>query len=130
MTYYVMDIDGTLANCDHRLHHIQKDQRIGALSVPPATFGCTTPSVTIERARQSKSCHRGFVSGQSDEPRCKPSLGWKSTVGLFRRIHWMRAGRRSPDDTVVKIEILERMIENSLRLSAGSMAFDEVEIAS
>ena len=36
MKCYIFDIDGTLADCKHRLHHIQKARRIGTHSSTPA----------------------------------------------------------------------------------------------
>lgn len=120
---YIFDIDGTLADCEHRLHHIEnhpKDWR--------SFFASVMDDRPIEHivALASLIPHQlvVFVSGRSDECRKLTSdwlaqhLGaWASTRPLYMR----KEGDHRADD-IVKIELL-----GALRADGYDpiMAFDD-----
>lgn len=112
MTYYVMDIDGTLANCDHRLHHIQREPKDWSAFF--AACHLDTPHRHMIELTKRLQSHATvvFVSGRSDECRDQ-TITWLERHDLFVGTNiWMRSkGDHRPDD-VIKIEILEQMIKH------------------
>lgn len=123
MTYYVMDIDGTLANCDHRLHHIQKEPKDWRSFFAACHLDAPHRHMIELTKHLQKIATVVFVSGRSDE--CKvQTIAWLEKYGLFVGTNiWMRAEGDHRDDTVVKIEILERMMAHYGY--PPSMAFDD-----
>lgn len=124
MTYYVFDIDGTLANCDHRLHHIQKEPKDWRSFFDACHLD--TPHrhiVQLAKHLQSAGAHIVFVSGRSSLCRDQ-TIAWLEKHGLFVGTNiWMRQDGDHRDDDVVKIEILEHMLKSYGY--APAMAFED-----
>jgi len=109
---YIFDIDGTLADCQHRIHHIEGDQKNWR-----AFFaGCGDDRPIHHMLRlvvdlQKTSTPIIFVSGRSDECR-DATISWLLRQGIevptpTFRLYMRREGDHRPDD-LLKIEMLER----------------------
>lgn len=108
---YVFDIDGTLADCSHRLHLIQqvpKDWRAFF-----AKCGNDAPIAHMVRLAYSLAREEDilFVSGRSDE--CRPqTLEWLRRH-LFETIGtddlYMRREGDHRDDDIIKLELLSHL---------------------
>jgi len=119
---YIFDIDGTLADCSHRLHHIQKQPKDW-----DAFFaGCADDRpiehiVSLAHALEARA-EIIFVSGRSDA--CKAETQeWLAERG-FGLLHklFMRAAGDHRDDDVVKSELLDRILADGWQ---PIMAFDD-----
>lgn len=101
---YIFDLDGTLADCSHRLHHIQKRPKDW-----DAFFGAVMDDEPIphmiELAKAlSERTQIVFVSGRSDE--CREATERWLWANLFLAPLFMRKAGDYRDDSIVKIEIL------------------------
>ena len=106
----IFDLDGTLADLTHRLHHIK--------SKPPnwdAFFAACGDDSLIEPIRDLVYLFGGqnyrilLVSGRSDQAR-EATEGWLATHTIpFHSLHMRRAGDYRKD-SIVKSEILDALI--------------------
>lgn len=119
---YLFDIDGTLADCSHRLHHIQakpKDWRTffaeckGDFPIPHIV----RLAITLFDAGQQIV----YVSGRSDECR-EATLEWLLRHGLPDAPLYMRKAGDFRNDDIVKGELLDAVLADDLR---PVMAFDD-----
>lgn len=128
MKCFVFDLDGTLANCEHRLHHIQgekKDWRAffaackddapigpmlelyGALRT---TMWFTSRRPDCRPYLRRDNHGRVIVSGRSDECRAETQHWLTHIAGVnFDALYMRKAGDHRPDD-VVKSELLDQML--------------------
>lgn len=119
---YIFDIDGTIADCSHRLPHIQKEPKDWR-SFFAACHGDAPISHVIELAETLAAAEENivFVSGRSDECRTQTEA-WLFDHFAFEAPLFMRkAGDHRPDD-IVKSELLDEVF------AAGwspVMAFDD-----
>lgn len=105
MGLYVFDLDGTLADCSHRLHHLErKDWR--------AFFAACAKDKLIEHVRTvlwglAAGGHRIEIwSGRSDECRSE-TVAWLEDNDIgFDALLMRKAGDHRPDDNV-KREFLQ-----------------------
>lgn len=109
MRCYIFDIDGTLADCQHRIHHVRnKDWRAFF-----AACGDDSPIPhVIELVKDIASAGKAvvYVSGRSDECR-RETLAWLGVNGLPGGALFMRkAGDHRPDN-LVKAELLDQLLE-------------------
>jgi len=122
MRCYIFDIDGTLADLDHRLHHIQKAPKDWA-----AFFSEVGGDTPIEHVCQlALDLHAGgsvivYVSGRSDECR-DTTADWLDRVGLPRGHLFMRKSGDHRDDDILKAEILRELLALGY---SPIMAFDD-----
>jgi len=110
---YVFDIDGTLADCSHRLHHIQKQPKDW-----DAFFDAVLDDKPIEHMANLaitlfQTHNIAFVSGRSDVCKCDTAL-WLHrhilpTVTLSPLNLYMRKAGDHRDDDIVKIEMLAQL---------------------
>jgi phosphatidate phosphatase APP1 len=117
---YVFDIDGTIADCQHRIHHIEaKDWRSFF-----AACGSDAPIPHIIGLAQdlyrSGRCVI-YVSGRSDE--CSfETESWLDTHKLpVGPVYMRKAGDHRPDN-IVKGELLDKVMADGYR---PIMAFDD-----
>ena len=111
---YIFDIDGTLADCTHRLHYIQQQPKDWK-----SFFAAVGDDAPIRHMLQlvndlddQEYCVNVFVSGRSDECRGATIIwlykhlqnGKYSNVHLYMR----KQGDHRPDD-IVKIELLAQI---------------------
>lgn len=105
----VCDLDGTLANIEHRLHHI-RDRRRGDWDAFFRACGDDLPiGNTIQLVQRLHEVGFGvwIVSGRSDMVR-DTTEAWLERHGVpYDRLLMRRDGDRRPD-TVVKGEMIER----------------------
>jgi phosphoglycolate phosphatase-like HAD superfamily hydrolase len=117
---YVFDIDGTIADCSHRIHHIgNKDWRAFF-----AACGDDTPIahiIGLARDLASSGKRIIYVSGRSDE--CSEQTArWLDEHDLpVGRKYMRKAGDHRPDN-IVKAELLDQLIADGYR---PIMAFDD-----
>lgn len=110
MAFYVFDLDGTLADCHHRLHFIDKD-RDGGPDWRKFFAACPGDRVIphVEKVMWSlwKSWNRIEIwSGRSDEVRAA-TIEWLESNRIPSEwlTHMRKAGDHRPDD-VIKREFL------------------------
>lgn len=109
---YVFDLDGTLANLDHRLPFIS-----GQIKNWDAFFDACSEDKPIEwvvdfsrMLRYSPSAFIGILSGRSARVR-GATLRWLENNGVAFDILIMRPeGDRRPDE-VLKLELLQKMLK-------------------
>ncbi|WP_439392373.1 HAD family acid phosphatase [Bradyrhizobium sp. PMVTL-01] len=129
---YVFDIDGTIADCSHRLHHIQKQPADWTAFYEAC--GKDSPIAHILDLAHALSHEADiiFVTGRSEECR-KATLAWlkrhlPSCGGDWswsddgRRDLYMRAAGDHRPDHIVKSELLDRLIADGHR---PIMAFED-----
>jgi len=122
MRCYLFDIDGTVANCSHRLHHIS-----GATKDWGAFFAaCDRDEPISHIVGLIQDLRRGgnrivYVSGRSDECRLA-TIEWLARHKVFSAHLYMRkAGDHRPDN-IVKIELLQQLRQDGFD---PIMAFDD-----
>jgi hypothetical protein len=120
---YLFDIDGTLADCSHRLHHIQK------LPKDWDSFfaACSQDAPIAHMLRLIRSMTNGgrdlivFVSGRSDQCRSE-TVDWLDRhIGFSDPLYMRRAGDHRDDD-IVKGELLDQIVADGYQ---PIMAFDD-----
>lgn len=120
MECYVFDIDGTVANCSHRLHHIEKKDWRAFF----AACGGDAPIPHVIKLAQHLS-RAGqcviYVSGRSDE--CENLTShWMLQNALPAGRLYMRKAGDYRQDNIVKAELLEALIADGYK---PIMAFDD-----
>lgn len=121
MRCYLFDIDGTLADCSHRLHHIQKKPKdwrsfFGSVDSDEPIWHivnlctCLTSDATIV-----------LVSGRSDECR-NATEQWLRRNGIAYSALYMRKAGDHRSDDIVKGELLDQILADNWR---PIMAFDD-----
>lgn len=122
MRCYLFDLDGTLADCSHRLHHIKKDPKdwtsffAEVIKDEPITH-----VVELARALASTGTAIVYVSGRSDQCRLD-TAAWLTMHSLPPgRLYMRKAGDHRNDD-IVKPELLERVRKDGFR---PIMAFED-----
>jgi len=110
MKTYIVDIDGTLADLSHRLHHIQKEPKDW-----DAFFdGCEEDEPiqnVIDVVRQLGTTQGNrivYLTGRPERVRGK-TICWLSKNGLPERNLVMRKNGDHRPDTIAKRELLEKL---------------------
>lgn len=118
---YIFDIDGTLADLTHRLHHIQKEPKdwdaffAACVDDKPIEHICDLAKTLQETASVI------FVSGRSDRVRAETEA-WLAGRGLSGAPLFMRkAGDHRPDN-IVKAELLADIRSRGFQ---PTMAFED-----
>ena len=119
---YIFDIDGTLADLSHRLHHIQKQPKDWRSFF--AAVGDDLPIAHICKLAidlASAGATIIYVSGRSDE--CRPATErWLAQHGLPLSAVYMRAEGDHRGDDIVKAELLADLRSHGYE---PVMAFDD-----
>jgi predicted secreted acid phosphatase len=111
---YVFDIDGTVADCAHRLHHIVRkpgDDRPKDWSAFHAATSADVPiahMVEVCRAIFEAGEFVVFVTARSEECRAATEAWLAEHVVPEQAVYMRRAGDRRKDD-VVKMELLAEL---------------------
>jgi hypothetical protein len=109
---YIFDIDGTIADCSHRLHFIQSQPKDWKAFFAACVDDKPIVEV-IELIRILNIC--GFkimlVTGRSDECRDKTSDWLYSNDVPYSRMYMRKAGDHRPDNEV-KGELLDKLIHD------------------
>lgn len=125
---WLIDIDGTLADCEHRLHHIKKEPKDWRAFFAEVINDRPIPHmIDLVRHLYDAADVGGakiiFISGRSDE--CREDTG-KWLFEQFGPVElqnlYMRPAGDYRDDAVIKLELLEQ-----IRLDGFDpiMAFDD-----
>ena len=109
----LVDLDGTLADCTHRLHHIRGDRRKNW----DAFFaGCRLDEpneVVVEMVEALKKEHRViYCSGRPEKTRKDTEAWLKEHLGEAHPKLYMRGDRDRRADDIVKRELLLRVRED------------------
>lgn len=111
-TVLICDLDGTLADCSHRRHHVEND---GKKNWKEFFAGIADDKVN-ERVLWLVDNWEGpvwFVTGRAAEYKLA-SIEWLYGVAKVQRLQWhiaMRADGDHRNDSIVKREIFESMIK-------------------
>ncbi len=122
MKCYLFDIDGTIADLSHRLHHIEKSPKDWDAFFAACAGDAPIPHI-IELVRVLNDADQRviFVSGRSDQCRADTEawLDRHEIAGL--PLYMRRAGDHRPDN-LVKGELLDRILADGYE---PVMAFDD-----
>lgn len=124
MKCYIFDIDGTLADCQHRIHHIQRtdDQ--------PKDWDAYYESCDLDKPIEHMvSLARNLtgyapivlVSGRRESTRQK-TINWLLDQHIYGAALHLRQDNDHRDDDIIKIEILEKIRAEGFE---PIMAFDD-----
>lgn len=120
---YVFDIDGTLADCSHRLHYINKEPKDWRAFFAAVAGDKPLPHI-VRLAKHLYAYAKVpvvFVSGRSDECRDE-TLRWLLLhVFIGDGLYMRRAGDHRSDD-IIKLELLAELRADGLN---PIMAFDD-----
>jgi len=129
MRCYVFDIDGTLADCSHRLHHILKKPKDWRAFFAACGDDIPIPHMIELAKRLWATTPIVFVSGRSDE--CRDlTVNWLERQGFAYvgaksnhsyRLYMRKAGDYRGDD-VLKGELLDEVLADGFE---PIMAFDD-----
>jgi phosphoglycolate phosphatase-like HAD superfamily hydrolase len=121
MRAYIFDIDGTLADCSHRLHHIQKQPKDWDgffadchLDAPISHIIGLAKSLTARATIV-------YVSGRSDQCRDQTE-DWLHEHALPSGPLYMRKAGDHRDDDIIKLELLAAVRADGYE---PIMAFDD-----
>ena len=121
MKCYLFDLDGTLCDLTHRLHHIQKEPKDW-----DAFFDACGDDPPIEhvvglcRTLMVTTANIVFVSGRSERVREATSL-WLNERGLFGSLYMRKDDDHRPD-YIIKKELLAQIRADGYE---PIMAFDD-----
>lgn len=112
MKTYIVDIDGTLANIEHRLHFIDR-QRLGGPDWNAFFAACSDdkpiqPVIDVVICLQDAGNELIFLTGRSDSVRGQ-TMEWLSRHGFPSGEIIMRAHGDHRPDTIAKRELLETL---------------------
>ena len=117
---YLFDLDGTLADCSHRLHHIKQPRKDWNAFFEACSKDGPIPHM-VELARHLMKVEKlVFVSGRSDQVR-RETEDWLTEHGLAGPLY-MRGVHDKRPDFIVKAELLDRLVRDGWR---PIMAFDD-----
>ena len=121
MKCFLVDIDGTVANGDHRLHHIQKEPK--AWDDYFLECGKDAPIEHMRAVVIGLSAHARivYVSGRSDLVR-QQTIDWFDQHGFPCDALYMRKQGDHTDDDKLKIQLLAQLRADGFE---PIMAFDD-----
>lgn len=108
MRCYIFDIDGTLADCSHRLHHIQKQPKDWDGFFADCVHDKPIVHMVDLAVHLSNYWPLVFVSGRSDVVRSE-TVEWLRAHHLDGDLFMRHEGDHRPDD-VVKSDLLDRIM--------------------
>jgi phosphoglycolate phosphatase-like HAD superfamily hydrolase len=119
---YIFDIDGTLADCSHRLHHIQSTPKDWDGFFSECHADAPIHHI-IELARHLKLSGMEiiYVSGRSDQCREQTELWLNANKLQFGPVYMRTEGDHRDDDTI-KVELLAQLRADGFD---PIMAFDD-----
>jgi len=119
---YLFDIDGTLADCSHRLHHIQKSPKDWrAFFAACDDDAPIAPVISLLLALFDADHTIVYVSGRSDECRAL-THDWMMRHSLPDAPLYMRKEGDYRNDDIVKGELLDQILADGFN---PVMAFDD-----
>lgn len=104
----IMDIDGTMADLSHRLHHLKKPKNYDAFHAK-VYFDKPTACVPLARILQYyDNADLVCVSGRPEKARLD-TINWLNLHGVFPKFLFMRKDGDYREDSVIKEEMLQEM---------------------
>jgi phosphoglycolate phosphatase-like HAD superfamily hydrolase len=105
---YIFDIDGTLADCTHRLHYIQQHPKDWS-----AFYSACVDDRPIKHMVEVAKYLENFrpivlVTGRSEIVRSE-TLHWLLEIGVFAARIYMRRDGDHREDSIIKIEMLQQI---------------------
>ena len=123
MKCYIFDIDGTLADCKHRLHHIQKSPKDWDSFFDACKDDDIIAHVLfVAHALAATGYPIVCVSGRSDRVRLDTDWWLRVKAGLFPSALYMRREGDHRDDDIIKVELLAELRADGWE---PIMAFDD-----
>lgn len=121
MKAYIFDIDGTIADCSHRIHHIQKQPKDWTTFFSECHLD--TPIKHIIQLARDLACLKPviYVSGRSDQCRTETEQ-WLAKHYLPKGKVYMRKEGDHRDDDVIKLELLAEVRADGIE---PIMTFDD-----
>lgn len=118
---YVFDIDGTLADCSHRIHYIQSQPKLWDEFFAQCHLDKPIPHIIDLARRLYVTAPIVFVSGRSDQCR-EQTEQWLQEHGLPFSPLYMRTEGDHRDDDIIKLELLAQLRADGFE---PIMAFDD-----
>ena len=119
---YIFDIDGTLADCSHRLHFIHPRPAKDWRAFFAACGGDAPIQHMVELAINLYDCGQiVLVSGRSDECR-EQTIEWLGNQGIIFDALYMRKAGDHRNDDILKSELLDQLLADGFK---PIMAFDD-----
>src|ERR1043166_3175138 len=107
---YLFDLDGTMADCGHRLHHIKSKRKNWDAFFAACEKDGPIPHI-VELARHLRRVEKlVFCSGRSDQVR-QETEDWLKRHGLSGPLY-MRRKRDTRADYIVKGELLDQILSD------------------
>lgn len=122
---FLVDLDGTLADCSHRLHHIQNHPKNWRGFFADCA-GDRPIQEVIDTVNLLAECADIVIcSGRSDECR-KETVQWLVDHDVHFGALYMRKAGDHREDSIVKSEILDKILsDNNWKLSDITAVFDD-----
>lgn len=115
MKVVVSDIDGTLANCEHRRHHVRLLPNVPKKNRRWDLFNKGIPNDTVYedvlwlyRLLHSSGCKMVLATGRNEDDRVTTEQ-WLNKHNIVFDALYMRKSKDFRDDSIVKEEILEQI---------------------
>lgn len=106
----IVDLDGTLADCTHRLHHIRDSRRKNWDAFFAACHLDEPNPVVVALVKALERDHRLiFCSGRPERTRQATTEWLKHHVGIEKADLYLRGDKDRRADDIVKRELLARM---------------------
>lgn len=124
MTDYIFDIDGTIANCEHRVHYVRTKPKnwrafdAGAIQDEPIL-----PVVHLLRTLHLVGDRIVLASGRSDRNR-DVTIQWLQQHNIWQCVDglYMRRDKDYRADDIVKSELLDEILADGYE---PAMVFDD-----
>ena len=122
--YVVVDLDGTVADCTHRLHYIQGETKDWCAFYKECANDKPIDSmIDMVRALNERMFYIIFLTGRSEVAR-ELTQTWLSDNLLWDYVALlMRPEGDYREDSVVKIELLNKFVETNLESNKDNIAF-------
>lgn len=111
----VFDIDGTLANCEHRRHYVRPDPITGKKNRRWDLFNKGIPNDTayfdirwLYQLLHEQQCTMLIATGRNEENRIE-TVRWLTDYDIYFSQLYMRKSGDYRDDAIVKTEILDQI---------------------
>lgn len=112
MKTYIFDIDGTIANTDHRVHHLEGDKKDWNSWYAKAHDDVPYwEIVELMHLAYYAGIKIIICTGRDESCRPQTELWLKQHLLKYHSLYMRKAGDRR-DDTIVKFELLERIYED------------------
>jgi phosphoglycolate phosphatase-like HAD superfamily hydrolase len=106
----IVDLDGTLADCTHRLHHIRAGRRKNWDAFFAACHLDEPNEAVLAIVKAMEKDHRLiFCSGRPEQTRDATEQWIAKHVGIKKPKLYMRGGKDRRGDDIVKRELLARI---------------------